>query len=141
MHTIDTCIFIILVFSTEVHVECVKCVTLSHKSVTECHTSMTEKCITVTFCHIPHGLHLGHEIYLESMGEGKVHCTTAKSYLAVVYFHPLLHQCFTCISFKNHSINFIFWKYDLVDFRQIFIFFCKFLKLQKVVKTIITFWA
>ena len=49
-------------------------------------------------------------------------CTTAKSYLAVMYSHSVLHQCFTCISFKNHSINFIFWKYVLVDFRQIYKF-------------------
>ena len=55
-------------------------------------------------------------------------CTTAtgKSYLTVMYSHPVLHQCFTCISFKNYSINFIFWKYVLVDFRQIFIFKKKF---------------
>ena len=37
-------------------------------------------------------------------------------------FPPVLHQCFTCISFKNNSMNSIFWKYVLVDFRQIFIF-------------------
>ena len=39
-----------------------------------------------------------------------------------MYSHPVLHQCFTCISFKNNSMNSIFWKYVLVDFRQIFIF-------------------
>ena len=50
-------------------------------------------------------------------------CTTVKSYLAAMYSHSVLHQCFTCISFKNHSINFVFWKYVLVDFRQIYIFF------------------
>ena len=49
-------------------------------------------------------------------------CTTAKSYLAVTYSHPMIHQCFTCISFKNHSISFIFWNSVLFDFRQIVIF-------------------
>ena len=68
-------------------------------------------------------------------------CTTAKSYLADMYSHSVLHQCFTCISFKNHSINFIFWKYVPVDFRQIYIFFLKINELLKVVKTIITFWV
>ena len=48
-------------------------------------------------------------------------CATAKSYLAVMHSHPMLHQCFACISFKNRSINFIFWNYVLVDFRQIII--------------------
>ena len=58
-------------------------------------------------------------------------CTTAKSYLAVMYSHPMLHQCFTYISFKNHSINFISWKYVLVDFRQIFKFLKKINELQE----------
>ena len=57
------------------------------------------------------------------------------------YSHSVLHQCFTCISFKNHSINFIFWKYVLVDFRQIYIFFKNLMSCKKVVKTIITFWV
>ena len=48
-------------------------------------------------------------------------CATAKSYLADMYSHPMIHQCFTCISLKNHSINFIFWKSALLDFRQILI--------------------
>ena len=50
-------------------------------------------------------------------------CTIAKSYLAVMYSHPVIHQCFTCISLKKSMINFIFWEYFLVDFRQIVIFF------------------
>jgi hypothetical protein len=37
-------------------------------------------------------------------------CARAKSYLADMYSHPMIHQCFTFISLKNHSINFIFWK-------------------------------
>ena len=68
-------------------------------------------------------------------------CTTAKSYLAVMYSHSVLHQCFTFISFKNHSINFIFWKYVLVDFRQIYFFKKNLTSCKKVVKTIITFWV
>ena len=54
-------------------------------------------------------------------------CATAKSHWAVMYSHPMIHQCFACISLKNHSINFIFWKYVLVDFRRIdiIIFFKK----------------
>ena len=66
-------------------------------------------------------------------------CTTAKSYWAVMNSHPMIHQCFACISIKNHSMNFIFWKYVLVDFRQIVIIFWIFKSCQKVVKTIITF--
>ena len=42
---------------------------------------------------------------------------TRKSYWAVMYSHTMIHQCFTCISLKNYSINFIFKKYVLVDFR------------------------
>ena len=66
-------------------------------------------------------------------------CTTAKSYLAVMYSHPMIHQYFTCISFKNHSINFIFWKSVLIDFRQILVIFKKLTSCKKIVKTINTF--
>ena len=66
-------------------------------------------------------------------------CTTAKSYWSVMNSHPMIHQCFSCISFKNRSINFIFWKYVLVDFRQIVIIFCFLKSCQKAVKKIITF--
>ena len=44
-------------------------------------------------------------------------CATAKSYWAVMYSHPMIRQCFTCISLKNHSIIFVFGKYGLIDFR------------------------
>ena len=57
-------------------------------------------------------------------------CTTAKSYWADMNSHSMIHQCFTCISFKNHSMSFIFWKYVLVDSRQIVII----LKKLKVVQ-------
>ena len=60
-------------------------------------------------------------------------CTTTRSYLAVMCSHSMKHQCFTCSSLKNHTFNFIFWKYALVDFRQIVIF----LKSYKVVKVLL----
>jgi hypothetical protein len=66
-------------------------------------------------------------------------CTTAKSYLAVMYSHPMIHQFFTCISLKIHSINFIFWKSVQNDFRQIVIIFNFLKSCKKVAKIIITF--
>ena len=68
-------------------------------------------------------------------------CITAKSYMAVMYSHSMIHQCFTCISFKNHSISFIFWESVLVDFRQIVIFKKNLTRCKKVVKKITTFWV
>ena len=66
-------------------------------------------------------------------------CTTVKSYLADVYSHSMIHQCFTCILLKNCLINFIFWKPVLIDFRQIIFKIIK--SCKKIVKTIITFWV
>ena len=54
-------------------------------------------------------------------------CTTAKSYLAVMNSHSMLHQCFICILFKNLSKTFKFWESVLLYFRQIVIFLKKIL--------------
>jgi hypothetical protein len=69
----------------------------------------------------------------------KFGCTAAKSYLVVMYSHPMLHQCFAHTSLKNHSINFIFWQSILIDFRQIVIIFLILRNGIKVAETIIKF--
>jgi hypothetical protein len=56
-----------------------------------------------------------------------------------MYSYSMIHQCFTCISLNNHSINFIFWKSVLIDFRQIIIIFKIIKSCKEVVKTILHF--
>jgi hypothetical protein len=69
----------------------------------------------------------------------KFGCTAAKSCLVVMYYHPMLHQCFAHTSLKNHSISFIFCKSILIDFRQIVIIFLILANCKKDAKTIIKF--
>ena len=47
-------------------------------------------------------------------------------YSQIIFCRYVLRQCFICSSLKSRLINFIFWKYVLVDFRQIAIIFLKY---------------